>query len=184
MYRALALAAIQRHIPWDEPERIADLAAGILLDLDSQQVRVDGVDVTAVIRASEVTASVYHVADSPLIRERLVAMQRRAAAGGNVVTEGRDQGTVVFPQAECKIFLTASPEERARRRLGDLRARGEDVTLPVVLKQQNERDERDRDRPVGRLVPAADAIEVNTDGMSPTAVLDRLEAIVRECRAR
>ena len=93
--------------------------------------------------------------------------------------EGRDQGTVAFPDAECKIFLTASPEERARRRLRELEARGEQVQFEELLVQQNERDRRDRSRPVGWLLKAADAIEVVTDGMQQEQVVDCLERIVR-----
>jgi CMP/dCMP kinase len=96
-----------------------------------------------------------------------------------VVTEGRDQGTVVFPGAECKVFLTASPLERARRRQVDLQAHGESVTLDEVLADQNERDRRDASRDVGPLKPAADAIEFNTDGLSAGEVVDQLEALVR-----
>jgi cytidylate kinase len=96
-----------------------------------------------------------------------------------VVTEGRDQGTVVFPHAECKIFLTASPAERARRRLLDLKEHGESVTYEEVLSDQNQRDRRDANRAVGPLRPASDALEFNTDGLSPEEVVDRLEALVR-----
>src|SRR5205814_8918000 len=121
-------------------------------------------DVTQAGRAPEVTALVYHAADHPDVRGHLVELQRQAAAGQNVVTEGRDQGTVVFPQAECKLFLTASAEERARRRSGDLAARGQHLPLDEVLRQQNLRDDRDARRTVGPLIKAADAIELNTDG--------------------
>jgi cytidylate kinase len=183
-YRALAWAAMERQISWDEPERIAALASRISLDLDEGRVYLDGADVTTAIRSSEVTEAVRYIADSPVIRQRLVALQRQAAAEGNVVTEGRDQGTVAFPNAQCKIFLTASPEERAKRRLGDLQARGEQVTFEAVLQRQNRRDQRDRERQVGPLVPARDAIEFNTDSMSCAEVLDGLEQIVRQCDPR
>jgi len=110
----------------------------------------------------------------------LVKLQQAAAGNDNIVTEGRDQGTVVFPQAECKIFLTASPEERARRRVQDLAARGESVSLGDVLDQQTRRDERDTSRDVGPLVAAADSIYVLTDGLTREQVVDRLEEIVRQ----
>jgi cytidylate kinase/pantoate ligase/cytidylate kinase len=110
----------------------------------------------------------------------LVKQQRRIGRGGNIVTEGRDQGTVAFPDAECKIFLTASPEERARRRVNDLEGRGESPSFEMVLAHQTKRDHEDANRPVGRMVKAEDAVEVMSDGMSFEAVVDRLERIVRE----
>jgi cytidylate kinase len=113
----------------------------------------------------------------------LVDLQRQAGEGQNIVAEGRDQGTVVFPDAQCKIFLTAGPRVRAERRHEDLRARGHDVPLDRVLAEQDERDERDRRRVVGPLLMAADAIEVSTDGMSPDDVIDRLCELVRSRRA-
>jgi cytidylate kinase len=107
-------------------------------------------------------------------------LQRQAAGDDNIVTEGRDQGTVVFPQAECKIYLTASPEERARRRADELAARGEPSSVAEVLRHQNQRDQRDAARAVGPMVAAADAIEVSTDGLTPAEVLDQLEDLVRQ----
>jgi len=119
------------------------------------------------------------VADNQRVRKNLVALQRRIVANDDVVTEGRDQGTVAFPNAECKIFLTASSEERAKRRWLELKERGESISLDEVLAQQNVRDRQDESRHVGRLVRADDAIEVSTDGMTLDQVVDRLEEIVR-----
>ena len=104
---------------------------------------------TEAVRTSEVTAVTRYAADNPQVREHLVQLQRTLAGRDNVVTEGRDQGTVAFPKAECKIFLTASPEERARRRLSDLQSQGEPVTLEQVLAAQRRRDREDASRPVG-----------------------------------
>jgi cytidylate kinase len=143
-------------------------------------VLLDGQDVTAAIRTPEITTVTHYAADNPAVREHLVELQRAAAAGRNVVTEGRDQGTVVFPDAECKIFLTASPEERARRRVEDFHRRGQHVALEEVLAQQNLRDQRDMVRSAGPLVKAPDAIAISTDGLSSQQVVDQLEAIVRE----
>jgi cytidylate kinase/pantoate ligase/cytidylate kinase len=126
-----------------------------------------------------VTAVTRYAAGNPQVREHLVELQRRFATGENIVTEGRDQGTVVFPDAECKIFLTASPEERARRRLRDLESQGEPATLEQVLAAQQRRDREDASREVGPLVAAADAIRVCTDGMSLEQVVDRLEELAR-----
>ena len=136
---------------------------------------LDGRDVTKEIRTFEITTSIQYAADNPAVRDQLVAWQRAAADGRDVVTEGRDQGTVVFPNAECKIFLTADEDERARRRYRDLVARGENVTFDEVLGAQHVRDERDRTRPVGALLIADDAIEVSTNGLSPAEVVARLE---------
>ncbi|HEX4132814.1 MAG TPA: (d)CMP kinase [Pirellulales bacterium] len=180
MYRAVTLAAVRRRIPWEDDHALAALAREVEIELGDGRVLLDGEDVTQAIRAIEITSNVYHLADNPGVRHRLVELQRVAAAGQNVVTEGRDQGTVVFPRAECKIFLTASAEERARRRLGDLQTRGEALPFDEVLRQQNLRDERDAARAVGPLLRADDAIELNTDGLSPAEVVDRLEHLVRE----
>ncbi len=106
-------------------------------------------------------------------------MQRDIVNGRDFVTEGRDQATVVFPDAKCKIFLTASEEIRAQRRYEDLIARGETVSLSEVLRKQRERDDRDERREIGGLRKAADSVEVCTDGLSPDEVVDQLETLVR-----
>jgi cytidylate kinase len=179
MYRAVALAGLRRRVDWSDETALAALARQLDIQVSDDRVFLDGEDVTTAIRTSQVTALTRHTADSPGVRAHLVAVQQRAVAGGNFVTEGRDQGTVAFPNAQCKIFLTASPMERAKRRQRDLMARGENVPLEEVLAQQNQRDDGDASRAVGPLVAAADAIHVNTDGQSPDQVIDRLEALVR-----
>src|SRR5690606_12589210 len=141
-----------------DEEAIAALADDLSLDFHNNRVLLDGEDVTDAIRTPEVSAAVYLAADNPRVRARLVELQRQFGAEGDTVTEGRDQATVAFPHAECKIYLTASPEERARRRHQELLARGESVTLEEVLAAQNDRDQRDRTRAVGRLEQAADAV--------------------------
>jgi cytidylate kinase len=179
MYRAVALAATQRGLAWDQPERLVALARQLDLRLDGDRVLLDGEDVTRAVRTSAITAVTHYAANNPGVRAHLVELQRQAAAGQSVVTEGRDQGTVVFPEAECKVFLTASPEERARRRMADLAQRGENIAFDDVLAQQNQRDASDAGRAVGPLVRAHDAVEFCTDGLSPAEVLERLEALVR-----
>lgn len=178
-YRAVTLAAMRHAVPWDDVSRLAALAGSVKIDFQNNHILLDGQDVTAQIRDVKVTANIYHVADQAEIRTVLVKLQRKIASHADYVTEGRDQGTVVFPHAECKFFLTASPEERARRRLLDLQARGETTTLEEVLEQQTQRDRRDESRSVGRLHRAADAVEVNTDGLTVEEVVDRLEKLVR-----
>jgi CMP/dCMP kinase len=184
MYRAVALTALRQGLGPDDGENIARLAETLSIDMRHERTLLNGEDVSAAIRTSEVSAAVYLAADNVAVRRRLVELQRQIAAGRDTVTEGRDQGTVAFPHAECKIFLTASPEVRARRRYEELLARGEPATYEEVLAQQQDRDRRDAARPVGALAKAADAVEVITDGMSPEEVVDRLEAIVRICRSR
>ena len=180
MYRAVAWAALDRGHPWDQPERLVDLAASLSLDVGDARVAVDGRDVTQESRTPEVTSATHFAANNPGVRAILVELQRNLANDDDFVTEGRDQGTVVFPHAECKIYLTASPEERARRRAEELAARGQPTTVEEVLRAQNMRDASDAGRAVGPMVAADDAVEVSTDGLTPTEVLDRLEALVRE----
>jgi cytidylate kinase len=179
MYRVVTLAAKERSLDPADADRLAEMVGEIRVELDGDHVLLDGRDVTKEIRTFEITTSIQYAADNPAVRSQLVNWQREAAAGRDVVTEGRDQGTVVFPQAECKIFLTADEDERAHRRYRDLVGRGEQVTFDEVLTAQHLRDERDRTRSVGALVKANDAIEVSTNGLSPAEVVARLEDIVR-----
>src|SRR5262249_36333032 len=132
------------------------------------------------IRTSEITDVTHYAACNAGVREHLVQLQRSIAGSENIVAEGRDQGTVVFPHAECKIFLTATSTERARRRLRDLEASGENVSFEEVLRQQNERDRSDSSRKVGALIPADDAIHISTDGLTEEQVVAQLETIVRK----
>lgn len=181
MYRAVAWSALERKLDWRDGRQLEVLAAAIDIRLDDSHVYVDGDDVTQAIRTLEVTKCVKYAADNIGVRRQLVHLQRSIAAGQNFITEGRDQGTLVFPDADVKIFLTAGSEERAKRRQADLARRGEIVPFEEVLAAQNERDQQDEARPYGRLVPAADAVHVCTDGLSIDQVIDRLE---REVNAR
>lgn len=180
MYRCVALAAMRRDVIMDDAEKMAELAGAISIEMSDERVQLDQDDVTATIRTLEVTNNTHYAADNPGVRERLVELQRQIGRTGDFVTEGRDQGTVVFPNAACKFFLTASPEERARRRVGDLVSRGEAANFDDVLAKQNQRDQRDSARDVGPLVPAEDAVHVLTDGMTIDSVVSQLESLVRE----
>ncbi len=180
MYRAVTLAALRKGLGSRDVPAIAQLAEELTIEFDGKQTLLNGEDVSLAIRAVDVSAAVYLAADNVAVRRRLVDLQRQIAAEQDIVTEGRDQGTVAFAQAECKIFLTASREERARRRFEELSNRGEMVTFEEVLAQQDERDRRDETRAVGRLVKAEDAVEVFTDDLSLEQVVDRLERIVRQ----
>jgi len=180
MYRAVTLAALRSGLGARDEEAIATLTVDLAIEFDGKRTLLDGEDVSNAIRTVEVSAAVHLAADNVAVRRRLVELQRQIAAERDIVTEGRDQGTVAFPDAECKIFLTASREERARRRFEELSNRGEIVTFDDVLAQQDERDRRDEARPVGRLLKADDAIEVLTDGLTLEQVVERLEKIVRQ----
>jgi cytidylate kinase len=179
MYRAVTLAAREHGIDLNDGAQLAALVGQIRVELVGDRVLLDGRDVTQAIRKFDITAVIHHAADNPDVRAQLVVWQRQAAEGHDVVSEGRDQGTVVFPDAQCKIFLTADENERARRRYGDLVARGETVAFDDVLAHQRIRDERDVKRPVGALTKAPDAVEVHTDGMTPDEVISQLEKIVQ-----
>src|SRR5262245_8376868 len=171
MYRAVTLAARERGLDLADAAALAAMVREIRVELDGSRVLLNGKDVTSAIRRFDITTAIHYAADNADVRSQLVVWQREAAAGQNVVTEGRDQGTVVFPQAECKIFLTAGEEERAKRRHADLQARGENIPYEEVLENQRLRDQRDLSRPVGALLKADDAIELRTDGMTPNEVV-------------
>lgn len=174
MYRAVAWAALRQGLAVDDAAGWAALARRVDIRCEDQRVLLGGDDISEAIRARHVTAHVRYAADNPQVREHLVQLQRAIGQSGNIVTEGRDQGSVVFPHAECKIFLTASPEERARRRVADLHQRGETAEYAQVLAEQLARDQRDAQRAVGPLVKAADAVEFVTDGLSLDEVVCRL----------
>ena len=177
MYRAVTWAAITRRIPLDDNSALSELAATISIRFHGLEVLVDGINATQEIREPNVTQNVGKIADNPHVRQHLVMMQRKITQEGNFVCEGRDQGTIVFPSAFCKIFLTASPKIRARRRADQLRAAGRPADEEQLLHEQNIRDQQDRDRVVGRLVPADDAIEFDSENLPLERVVDALEKI-------
>jgi CMP/dCMP kinase len=182
MYRAVALTALERGIPLDDSPRIAVLAEEVRIEFRDGRVNVDGRDVSVQIRTEEITTATRPVADAPPVREAMKRIQRRMAEGIDVVTEGRDQGSVVFPQAELKVFLTASPEERARRRHREELGRGHAPTLESVLESQSRRDDADCARPVGAMRQADDAVLLETDGLSAEEVVQRLAELAEACR--
>jgi cytidylate kinase len=178
MYRAVTLAALRRRVDLASDAALAELVASLVVSLPPGRVLLDRQDVTHAIRQVEVTRTSQFIADSPSVRHRLMDWQRAFAAEHDVVTEGRDQGTLVFPDAFCKYYLTASDEERARRRLAEYQARGESAVLEVVLKDQRERDARDAARALAPMRPAADATLIDSTGVSIDQVVDRLKADV------
>ena len=182
MYRAVTLVALEREVPLDDSVRLAALADSLAIAFRDGRVHVDDRDVSGEIRTERITAATRSVADAPPVREVMKRMQRLLAAGLDVVTEGRDQGSVVFPRAELKVFLTASPEERARRRHREEQTRGVATSIDAVLAAQNRRDEGDRVREVGAMKPADDAVLVETDGLTQDEVVERLVRLIEERR--
>lgn len=180
MYRVVALRCLELSVPWSNHSAAGDVAAQVDIAFKQCRVLADGVDVTDAIRTSEVTRGASVVAMNPEVRQAMVRVQRRLAEGGSIITEGRDQGTIVFPQAECKFFLTAEPATRALRRQRDLEGQGTYVPVEEMLSQIQERDQRDQTRNVAPLRAADDAVHVDTSGLSEGEVLDLLERLVRE----
>jgi cytidylate kinase len=168
MYRAVALAALERDV---SPRSVA---SELRIDV-GDRVLVDGRDVSAAIRSPRVSEAASRAAADPVVREAMVAEQRRLLSGGDWVAEGRDIGTVVAPDAAVKVFLTASPEERARRRAAEL-----GVDPATVLAEQTIRDERDSTRAASPLQAAPDAVVLDTTGLSLDDVVARVVALVRE----
>lgn len=175
MYRALALKALRNRVALDDEARLAAVARETRIELRAptpedetagalNRVFLDGQEVTREIRTAEVAQAASRLATIAKVREVLVAEQQRAGGGG-VAMEGRDIGTVVFPRAELKIFLDASPEVRAERRWKEHQEKGEAMTLAEVLEEVRERDKRDRERKVSPLVRAADAVLVDNTAM-------------------
>ena len=178
MYRAVTWCVMQQGMDPSDREAVAELARQMEIKFENGNLLVKGQDVSQAIRSQQVTAAVSEIADNPDVRETMVALQRAMAGLGNFVCEGRDQGTVAFPNADCKIFLTASPAERAQRRYRQLVEDGVSADFQDVLTTQTVRDQRDETRPVGRLVKAPGSIEISTDGMNFDKVVDQLETIV------
>lgn len=185
MYRAVALEALRRGLTLDQQDEIIDIAN----ELDMQFTRdesgnlrliVDGEDVSDEIRLPEVTELSSPVSAIQEVRRRLVELQRQMGARGGVVMEGRDIQTVVFPEAEVKIFLSASEDERARRRLEELRQKGINATFAEVKRALVERDERDTARDVAPLLKAEDGVEINTDHMTVEEVVNAVLDIVKK----
>jgi len=178
MYRALTLAALRAGVDLDSDQALGALAATVAVRLGPGLVLMDDQDVTEAVRTPEVTRASARLADSPSVRRRLVELQRAFAADGEVVAEGRDQGTVVFPDALAKFYLTATPEERARRRRDEFAGRGDATPLSTVLRDLRDRDARDAARAIAPMKPAADAALIDTTGLSLDDVVRRIEAEV------
>ncbi|TYO99569.1 cytidylate kinase [Geothermobacter ehrlichii] len=189
MYRSVALAASRAGIDPGEEERLAALCAG--LDIRFRQngdgglrVLLNGEDVSGPIRQPAISRLTPRIASVPAVREALVAQQRRLGAEGGVVLEGRDIGSVVFPDADIKFYLFASAEERGRRRWLELKAKGFEVELDQTIREVEERDRTDMEREVAPLIRPEDAVDIDTGGLSIDEVLERLLAAVETIRRR
>ena len=181
LYRAMTWGAMQNELDLADTHSLTLFANQTRLAWMDGRVLLNDQDVSDQIRTPRVTANIRCLADVPEIRDLLSQQQRRIARGRDIVTEGRDQGTEVFPDAECKIFLTASPEERALRRQQQLIRAGKEARFEDILTAQNQRDLEDRMRPVGRLRAAKDAIVISTDGMTSSEVRDEVLRVVGKC---
>lgn len=183
IYRAVALTTQRAGTAWSDGAACGEVARTLDIRFDfvgdKNHVYLAGEDVSAAIRTPEVSQGASQVSAHPEVRAGLLELQRRLASGGGVVVEGRDTGTVVFPAAEAKFFLTAKDEERARRRVAELAASGTVVDFEVTLREIRERDARDASRDVAPMVPAADAVLVDSSAQTLEQVVDSLATQVQ-----
>jgi cytidylate kinase len=182
IYRAVALLAQRQGVAWTDPAGCAAVAKDLDITYqfigDKNHVFVSGEDVSAAIRTPEVSQGASQVSAHPPVRDALMDIQRRVARDGGLVVEGRDTGTVVFPNAEAKFFLTATPEERARRRVAELTQAGQTVDYAKTLSEIIERDQRDSSRDVAPMKPADDAVLVDSSTQTIEQVVESLATIV------
>jgi cytidylate kinase len=189
LYRLVALAARRAGVPLTDGPALARLAEKVHFEFGSgpsgeEIVRLNGAEVTSAIRTEEAGNDASRVAALPEVRAALLERQRRFAVPPGLVADGRDMGTVIFPRAEVKIFLTASAAERALRRHKQLKEKGVAATLAALSLEIEERDRRDMNRAVAPLVPSADAVLLDTTGMSVAAVVERVLEVARGRLAR
>lgn len=178
MYRAVTWLVLQQGISPDDEAAVGRIAEQIEIEFAGETVQVNGRNVTREIRSDSVNQNISVISDNRRVREEMVRRQQAIATQGNYVCEGRDQGTVAFPDAPCKIFLTATPEARARRRCDELSRKNEPAEYDAILRQQTDRDRRDKSRPYGALIKAPDAEELVTDNLTLEQVVERLTEIV------
>jgi cytidylate kinase len=179
MYRAVGWAAVHRGMSTDSEEQVAALASTTSIELSDLRVAIDGHDITREIRTPAIDLASSVVSRLPRVRETLVERQRALGTGGGVVMEGRDIGTVVFPDADVKIYLDADAEERARRRAADPAHGGNSRSLAAIASEMEARDRSDATRPASPLRPAPDAHVIDTTGLSIDQVFERVLSIVR-----
>lgn len=182
MYRAVGWKALRGRVPLDNEEAVAALAERSRIDMSETRVTIDDIDITSAIRTPEIDRAAAAVARLASVRAVLVSRQRELGAGGAVVMEGRDIGTVVFPEADVKLYLDADPEERARRRAGDPAHTGGPSEVSEIETMLTSRDELDRTRTASPLYAARDAVVVDTTGKTIDEVVDEVLAVIREKR--
>jgi cytidylate kinase len=188
MYRAVGVLAAERGLALDDDAALGRLVGALSFELrdGGTALVVDGRDVSAAIRRADAGELASRVSTRPVVRERLVALQRALGEAGGVVMEGRDIGTVVFPDAPVKLYLTAAPAERARRRAAELRARGEEVDEAALAADLEARDRRDSGREHAPLRPASDARLIDTTHLGLDEVVERMaeavQSAVRPCK--
>jgi cytidylate kinase len=184
IYRCVALEAIRRNVPADDGPALGALAAGVRLRFEDRErgrrVWLNGKEVAEDIRTPELSAAASKISAKPEVRAALLGLQRELGNAGGVVLEGRDVGTVVFPDAEVKIFLVATPEVRARRRTAELIGKGLAATFEKTLEEVQRRDERDQGRPIAPLRKAADALVIDTGPLSIDQVVEQILNIVNQ----
>ena len=181
MFRCVTLNMIQEKVTLEEEEKIKEILKNIKIDLkENEEVFLNGINVSQKIREEEVTKMVSPVSVLPMVREKMLILQREMAKGKNIIMEGRDIGTVVFPKANVKIYLDASPEERARRRVKQNQEKGMESSYEEVLKNIMERDKRDLSREIAPLKQAEDAIYIDTSDMTVDEVVDKIIKIIQE----
>ena len=181
MFRCVTLNMIQEKVTLEEEEKIKEILKNIKIDLkENEEVFLNGINGSQKIREEEVTKMVSPVSVLPMVREKMLILQREMAKGKNVIMEGRDIGTVVFPKANVKIYLDASPEERARRRVKQNQEKGMESSYEEVLKNIMERDKRDLSREIAPLKQAEDAIYIDTSDMTIDEVVDKMVEIIQE----
>lgn len=181
MYRAIAHAAIACHIACDNGPAVTAILPEIHIEMPPNRVLLNGTDISEKIRVPKVSQGASKVAAIPAVRAFLVPQQQRIARGRDIICEGRDQGTVVFPDAPVKFYITASERVRAERRLQGLLAKGVETTLEREIAEIRERDDRDTNRPDGPLRKPADATTIDTSDRTVEQVLDEMEGIIRRC---
>jgi cytidylate kinase len=180
IYRAVAYILDSKGLVPEESENLVDLLEDLSVQPGEERISVNGTDVTDKIRLPEVSALASAFSALPAVRNKLLDIQREQAVGQNLVAEGRDMGSVVFPDAELKIFLTAASEERARRRYVELSEKGYKYSFEDILQQITERDLNDSKRKVSPLVKPEDAIEIDTTGLAIEEVLRRIMDLVSD----
>ena len=180
MYRTAALVASRAGVSLDEQSQVADLLKSHTIVNREGRTYLDGADVSDEIRTPQITSLTRYTADNPLVRSHMVLLQRQAAERRRIVTEGRDQGTEVFPDAPCKFYLTASPEVRALRRMKQFQDTGEFPSYDEILASIIKRDEGDINRSIGPLRKPADAHIIDSSNLSANEVVDMMAAIVTE----